>query len=267
MPYPGNNLIILGEYLACFKRADEFTPAALNGMVEKFCELLTACDYPNTAHAAASLKNLQNLSVIAVTGRIGPNSAAHIHSRAAVVESMMYEEAKKKSYIALDPSAISSHLRLFRSNVSLTPAQEAMIDETIRCMETGSCRTAFVMAWSSFYDVIRQWVFDNRLADFNDAIKHKYLHKLRGIHEITNYSDFWEHTVLGEWDVLDACSIAQSGPIISGKSFDRLNGFLRDRNDHAHPNFRVPTAAKVNAYVENLLDALADAPFKIVVSS
>jgi hypothetical protein len=57
---------------------------------------------------------------------------------------------------------------------------------------------------------------------------------------------------------LDTCEAAG---IIVGKPYDSLVGFLRRRNDYAHPNFKTPDVDLTKGYIAELLSVIVSDPF------
>ena len=65
--------------------------------------------------------------------------------------------------------------------------------------------------------------------------------------------------MLSESTVLE--TMKEAG-LLAGAIHDRLCHYLRERNNFAHPNFRKPSEHKASAYIDDLLDLIADYPFK-----
>jgi hypothetical protein len=61
-----------------------------------------------------------------------------------------------------------------------------------------------------------------------------------------------------ERTVLDTCN---SAGIIVGNVYDDLKGYLRKRNQYAHPSHKEPTGIQVNAFLEHLIDIVLGKPF------
>jgi hypothetical protein len=178
----------------------------------------------------------------------------------AILESLL-EETGKKQIVVLAKTSISSRLRRL---ARLTLIQRHLVTETVRCMETGSYRAAVVMGWSLAYDRVRYWAWENakRRASFNRSLKTHTTRAGSPVYPkgIRKYEDFFTiKPALSEWSVLETMKDAG---LISGVVHDRLCHYLRERNNFAHPNFRKPSQHKASAYIEDLLDLIADPPFQ-----
>jgi hypothetical protein len=128
--------------------------------------------------------------------------------------------------------------------------RDMMIQETQRCIESGACRAAMVMAWCLAYDHLRQWIFSNknrRLPAFNGVLTTKNRTKTQLYDPITAYEEFDD---LGERFVID---IAYEAKLFPKQKHQVLVNGLTDRNHFAHPNSRGATLESAVGYIDNLL--------------
>lgn len=154
----------------------------------------------------------------------------------------------------LNQNAASARLRSFREG-NLTAEQDAIKAEAIRCMEVGAYRAAMVMGWNLVYDVLRRWIFDKHLAEFNAVLTAKIQRKNKPYSAIKEYSEFF---AVQERDALDW---SLQGNLFNDKVHRALVERLDRRNDHAHANFRHPDATQVMGYINELLAIIEDRPF------
>lgn len=161
--------------------------------------------------------------------------------------------------VELKTTDVSDKLRALPTKLMMTPNQQHLLDESIRCIECEAYRAGAVMGWNLAYDYIRQWVFNNRLADFNGSLIILFPRRL----PIADYSDWFSKDSPSEREFLDVCSHQQmtNGPIIGGELFDHLTQYLRYRNKYAHASETLPSADKTNGYLEHLIDIITNAPF------
>lgn len=103
--------------------------------------------------------------------------------------------------------------------------------------------------------MLRRWIFDRHLAEFNAVLTTKIQKKNKTYAAISEYSEFF---VLQERDVLDW---SLQGGIFNDKVHRALVERLDRRNDHAHPNFKHPDAAQVMGYITELLGIVEDKRF------
>jgi hypothetical protein len=183
-----------------------------------------------------------------------PKILSDVNQRLFVLNHQMMAEAHKKQMIALATSDVATELRdLPTKRPRLTDTQMKLLEETIRCLEVQAFRSATVMGWNLAYDIVRQWIFDNHLTQFNTDLTAKY--PSMGV-QIAAYSDWFDGKPT-EYQVLDACK----QNIITGRVNDRLGHYLRERNDCGHANFKNPTMERTNGYIQSLLEIVNDKPF------
>jgi len=220
---------------------------------------LDTCQFPNTRAAASSL---ENLSIPCVGGAriIAPQTANELGMAIRTLCKSLDSESAQRKTIGLDTTGVSARLRAL-SALPLMDAQAALLDETIRCIECSTYRSAIVMGWSLIYDYIRHWLFTNRLVDFNNYLTTNYLYRSGKpqFDAIVRYEDFFRKDAPGERVVLQS----MNGPqIIGGEVYDHLCQYLRYRNNYAHPTFKSPSRDQANSYIEHLITIINEPPFK-----
>ena len=175
-------------------------------------------------------------------------------------------EAIQQKTIVLDLEGVSSRLRSMPTELTLTPAQFNLLQETTLDIECGAYRSAVVMAWNMAYDYIRQWLFDDRLSVFNAHLTTNYLDKSNNpvYEKIADYADFFKRDAPGEKIVLKSMRGAN---IFGEVIYDNLSQYLRLRNDYAHSNTKDLSRTQANAYIENLLGIIVEPPFPPPIAS
>ncbi len=174
-----------------------------------------------------------------------------------VIESVVVclrSEGRKVQLAELKSSAVSQRLRDFGQG-NLTPEQEALKSETIRCLEIEAYRAAMVLGWNLAYDRVRRWIFDKKLAEFNVVLTTKERKKGEFYAAVSGYSDFF---VLGERDVLNW---SLQAAVFNDKVHRALVERLDRRNDYAHANFKHPDFTQALGYIHELLTTIEDQPF------
>ena len=146
--------------------------------IAPFLQLLSDCGLADARNAATPLANW-NIPYDARTGILSPGSIAHFQAMMAPVSHSLAADAASKTLIFIKPGAASQQLRDLPSRRPLNDTQKTLLDETILCLEAGANRAAVVIGWNLAYDVIRQWVYDNHLADFDVAMA-KHVDKKAG---------------------------------------------------------------------------------------
>lgn len=177
----------------------------------------------------------------------------------AQITNALLHETDDKIVVVLKTGEVTDRLWQLPNKTALTLIQQHLLEETIRCIEVEAYRSALVMGWSLAYDYVRQWVFDNKLADFNTYLGMMYPKKSL----VSAYDDFFaSDRPVSEYEFLDVLRGPQSQPnIVRDKIIDDLVHHLRERNNYAHPQFTAPSANKANAYIEQLLDVICASPF------
>lgn len=168
-------------------------------------------------------------------------------------------EAIQRQTLWLNTEDVSDQLRSLNS---LNDTQGYLRDETVLCLECRAYRAAMVMGWNLVFDILRQWIYDdeeNRRPAFNNVLTSKQKTKNQKYQAVSDYEDFW-HQGISENSVIQwACE----AKLLGNKVKRLLEVKLDLRNDYAHPNFKNPTVYQANAYIEELVSIIQDAPFKI----
>ncbi|WP_435010303.1 hypothetical protein P12x_001555 [Tundrisphaera lichenicola] len=173
---------------------------------------------------------------------------------------------RSRYMLVLDDNPVITSLRILISN--LTVEEEKIIaEDALRCLETGSYRSATVMGWNLVFERLRQWIFTShrkvRLNKFNAILMTHYKNK-NNLHEpIKIYEDFYVHS---ERYIIE---IAYEAELFPKHKHQILLNALTDRNHFAHPTTRQATSATAAGYVENLIinilnDPLFNKPPKVV---
>jgi len=252
--------IILGKCYRYLSTLGEYVPGKeLSKMLNAFITTIDKCELSATKAAAESLRSF-NIVVHQGLETVHRDSISSLKTMMATVESVMDHEASSRHAITLNTTGVSPRLRKLPTELSLSESQTHLLDETIRCLECESYRAAIVMGWNLAFDFIRQWAFDIHLAAFNGELA-TYTKKggASRYRPITTYEDFFQPDPPGERTVLD---ILYDINVVTEIPFNELCRHLRYRNNYAHPNFRLPTASKANAYIEELIDIITGPPFK-----
>ncbi len=226
-----------------------------------FLRTLAACHLEHTLTGAKTLEELDEIRYYRHDGRVTPLSAEQIKSRMAPIERVLWEECRRKEILLLDTTAVSERLRDLAGAAVLNDAQQRLLEETILCLECGAYRAAVVMGWNLAYDVIRRWVFANKLDPFNQQLTTQYQDRngKPTYTPIQKYEDFSAGKP-SERTVIDTCYFAG---IIGEKLRDELRQCLRRRNEYAHASTRSPTAQQANAYIDDLIDIITSPPFNL----
>ncbi len=255
-PISQHEFVMVGKCMWHLEAINQSTTAEdVFESIRNLRERLQKCGATATFAASASLANLE-LPVIGGSDIVTQVALNDVRLMLATVRDALRHEMDSRMMVELTTSNVSQRLLDLPETVTLNDTQTRLLEETCRCIEVGAYRAAKVMGWNLTYDYIRQWVFDNRLSEFNNALTTKY--ESNHPNPITEYEEFLTRKNLGEFVVIECMEEAK---IINGKLSDRLLHYLRERNDFAHSNHRVPSVHTVNAYLENLLDIIISGPF------
>ncbi len=172
-----------------------------------------------------------------------------LRERLQTIDSVIIDEVRERQVVVVNTAGTDVLRSLPKSIRPLTPEQERLRVEAIKCLERDATRAAIVMGWNFVYAYIRQWVFDNKLNDLNGT--------LPSGEGVKDYDDFFSGKP-SERTFIDACFRAK---IIGGNLRDDLRYYLRKRNEYAHANPNEPSHEQVAGYVKNLIDIISDKPF------
>ena len=171
-----------------------------------------------------------------------------------MIRKTLYHEGSKKQFIERNTWEVTPMLRKPNFRMTLNERQQYLLDETIRGLECEAYRAATVMGWNLAYDYILQWIDNHHLAQFN-RIMAKYQKK-----PISHYADFTAKGAPDEFQVFDIC---RGLKLISGTLHAHLCQYLRHSKDFTHGNFRTPSPARTNSYLEQVLDIITKPPFHV----
>lgn len=249
--------IVLGTQFGLLSNPQVADKDAYQGTIEPFRRFLQYFEL-RTTDEAASVLSKTTFYFDKRTHRITPDSAHTLNYAMGIIGKVLAQEASPRKMITLKTGDVSDKLRnLGRVLTNLTQAQQHLLEETILCIECDAFRAAAVMAWNLAYDRIRQWVFDNRLPDFNKGMAGENPTKAA----IADFADFFKKDAPGESLFFRSCHHQDSGPIIGGELYDTLVQHLRFRNKYAHSTEFGATAEKTRGYIDHLLDIITTAPF------
>lgn len=230
---------------------------AYEGSIEPFRRFLQYLELKTTDEAASVLSKT-TFYFDKRTLHLTPDSANTFRYAMEIIGKVLAQEAGPRKMITLRTGDVSDKLRnLGQVLTNLTQAQQHLLEETILCIECEAYRAAAVMAWNLAYDRIRQWVFDNRLPDFNKGMAGENPTKAA----IVDFADFFKKDAPGENLFLRSCHHQDSGPIVGGELYDTLIQHLRFRNKYAHSTGFSTTTEKTRGYIDHLLDIITTAPF------
>lgn len=256
---PLADFITLGEHLWFLQNPQQTTVQTYFDQIAAFAQALTDCDFPTTRAAAEKLSSTIQIFTFHRTHIITNFEAEKLRAMVETIKGVLYREAGEIEISAIRKGAVSQNLRNLDSRAAFNDVQKHLLAETILCIEAGANRAAVVMGWNLAYDHIRQWVFDNRITDFNLALaKRLSTRNQQPLYQpIKHYSDFFQASP-SERTVIEICFDAG---IIGGSVRDNLLQHLRRRNNYAHRSWTTPSSEQSNAYIHDLIDIITSPPF------
>ncbi len=193
---------------------------------------------------------------------ITASAARELGAMVDAIHRALEHEARARQVIVLDTGGVSKKLRDLPSKISLNDTQRHLLDQTIRCVECSAFRAAAVMGWNVAYDYLRRWMWDDvtRRSAFNNKLLAVTNRAGTILYPagLAAYEEFYTiKPALGERDVLD---VMKDAGLLTGV-YEKLAGYLKDRNSFAHANDMVPGMYQTNYYLEQLVDIVTNAPF------
>lgn len=257
-----DDMIIIGEILFKLCDSNYRTQFLLHQAVLTLKDRLIRCGYSSCMPLVDGLVELTATTTERIRG-LDAKELEEVQHTSTDLRSILLHEAKATT-------AILSHLQLpqplteLQNNLGypLPDYQEAMRKDVELCLKAGLTRPAIVMGWALGFDIVRAWVFNDttgKLADFNTQLQSKPLRK--GPTQITTFEDFFH---VGEYDFLEVCKNAQGAGLVvfTEKQFRNLQSLLDQRNEFAHANYSHASQNVAVAYVERVLKAVTETPFK-----
>lgn len=250
------DLVRVGESFFSIQNPQFAYPLNYAHEVSLFFEALKACGLTATLSVAQSLSGFATSSKIPDEDlqRFSEQNVNFLKACSQNIRNALQHDLTDKQLVVLQQGLVSARLRNLPNVITLTPTQDALLQESIRCFEVEAYRAAMVMGWNLAYEIVRWWAFQKHPTEVESYRLQLYPKKS----EITKYEDlFASEKPLGEFEFLQVLR-GPSGQknIIPVKIVNDLEHYLRLRNNYAHPNFTIPSASKANGYIEYLLDII-----------
>ncbi len=253
------DMLELGRSLFLLRNPGVTLASTILSEIQTLRRLLKALSLNRALVTAQPLFNISSITMIIATGRPNKMAIAQIQSYMQPIAATVYSEF---SELRVERAAHHQAVIEFSSVASilnLNGTQSALLGEAMQSFSVGSFRSCMVMTWNAVYDFMRQWVFDNRQADFNNSLTTQYLKKNGNpvYSAIFNYNDYMsgkpsERTVVDTW---------YSASIVSERVRDDLRQSLRRRNDCAHSTLKIPDHTQASSFARDLLDIAKGQPF------
>jgi hypothetical protein len=141
-------------------------------------------------------------------------------------------------------SRVVSLTATWRRLGGLSLLQDALLKDSLLCVERGVQRAAHVMAWAAFMDLLEE-----KLASDGFKALHVARPKWKGY---TTLEALRESVV--EYQLIDA---ARDVGLLSKPAAKTLHGLLSKRNECAHPTGYDPSLNEALGYVSELLTRMA----------
>lgn len=138
----------------------------------------------------------------------------------------------------------SGALRSLEASIA-DPQTKAFLVETVDCFEAGANRAAVIMAWVLAFDHFLNWVFANKLTEFNRS--YAASNAKNPPSPISSIEDF---EAINEDRIITIC---RSAGIITNGVRDILTTGLRTRNTAAHPSDVMVAQSKTISVIEDLV--------------
>jgi hypothetical protein len=251
--------VTVGQIIAVLRAPRNARNDDYEAEISKLIDWLQTCDFPATKAAAEGLKAAR---IPHKDGIITESAARELSAMVSAIVRTLEHESKARQVVVLNTAGVSAKLRQLPSKCVLNDTQRHLLDETIRCVECAAYRAAAVMGWNLVYDCIRRWMWVDatRRAAFNAKLMAVTNRAGANVYPagLTTYEEFYTiRPALGERDVLD---VMRDAGLLSGV-YEKLAGYLKDRNTFAHANDLVPGMYQTNYYLEQLVDIITNAPF------
>lgn len=125
--------------------------------------------------------------------------------------------------------------------------ERSFFKETLDCFHVGANRAALIMCWNLALYRLREYVLQNELDPFNEALSKNKDGRVK-IAVVKKHDDFTE---MPESKFLLFCREAK---IITSSLFNKLELRLDERNAAAHPSGIKTTQKMIEGYIEDLVE-------------
>lgn len=165
------------------------------------------------------------------------NNSSYIFQRKALGD-LDSEFGLVKPFLDISPELRELEKKIMDNN------KRKFLEEAIHCYEIKAYRASIVMSWILAMEHLQQYIFENKLKEFNDELKKQRL-KLK---VIKTRDDF------GEIKEIMFIEICRAAGVISGNVKKILDEKLSIRNIYAHPNSINITVSKATSFIEDLVE-------------
>lgn len=159
-----------------------------------------------------------------------------------------FEKGVKKELDALflDKKHIQAISQILRSLLPKVKSDEQrlFLQEAIICYEVKAYRAAILMTWLLTMDLLYEFVINNKLTEFNEAVSRNTSFKNVVFTNKDDFSSMKENTFI---------TLLGSASIITGDQKKMLEEKLGIRNTAAHPNTIEIRESKVTNFIEDLI--------------
>lgn len=131
-----------------------------------------------------------------------------------------------------------------RTLISALPSghQRNYLTEVIGCFEAKQFRGAIILAWCLAYDILKTWIFKNKLSEMNNSMS-----SWKTPITLSKFEDMEELT---ERKIIDTAKVAG---IIGKEKHKILVSLLDKRNSFAHPTGRTISPAITESFIEEIV--------------
>lgn len=125
------------------------------------------------------------------------------------------------------------------------PFEKSFLKEALNCYSVGANRAAIIMSWTLTMHHLQTFIFQSKLADFNQAIAKNPDKKLRVISNMDDFSNLAESKFI---------ELARSANILTNDIRKILDEKLGTRNTAAHPSIVVISQHKTTEFISDLVN-------------
>lgn len=250
--------ISLGDTLRYLVVTEGYPVASVSGQIRTALRLLSTLGFSVPEMYVRELELIHRELDLKEGNEATKQDSEKLRTLVRHVMASVQNEAKRRSIAVLDTSAVSNKLREIEAKLK-EPHQQIIVQDTIKCLESGAYRAAIVMGWNLAFEHLRQWIHADetaggRLDRFNALLTQRNRDKTNKYDPIVDYDDF---VGIGEALVIEIAHLAK---LLPKAKWQLLEAGLNRRNHFAHPNFEKATVDSAKGYIDDLIINVVEDP-------
>jgi hypothetical protein len=244
-----SNKLTVAEFVESF---DDFPEWDGPKQVDYFSFFLTGIENKasftaNDIEACFNAAHMRRYSRVApyVSEQVSKRNGKYIKvAKGYRLERSTYEEIRRE--VEDEPKKIAVSRRLSELLAKVTePREHAFLKEAVDCYRVKAFRATIILVWILVINHLHEWVFKEKLVEFNSALAKNPDKKVKAVSVIDEFSDISESKFI---------ELLRAAGLISADVRRILDEKLGIRNSAAHPSHIIFDSHKATEFTSDLVE-------------